>query len=198
MLAPLLKRILSLRPTDTNVSGLVGTGPGGKCVELLWRQHVGSPGKIGNTILPMRPERILATPDSPMEMGPCNAEAIAVSRILGTPEIPPRTIACHTCCETLRRPPNWLATARELALRRCMLQENGDQIVEDFLHNLGPVRHREEDRTRERPTENSRGAEHHRARRRVGAQSLRGGRGLRSDLLEGPRGSGIGCATHKK
>ena len=60
-----------------------------------------------------------------------------------TPEIPPRTIACHTCCETLRRPPNWLAAARELALRRCMLQENGDQIVEDFLHNLGPVRHRE-------------------------------------------------------
>ena len=28
-----------------NVSGLVGTDPGGKCVELLWRQHVGSPGK---------------------------------------------------------------------------------------------------------------------------------------------------------
>ena len=83
-----------------------------------------------------QPEKILTTPDSRMEMGPCNTESIGVSRILGTPEIPPRTIACHTChtcCETLRRPPNWLPAARELTVRKC--SKNGDQNVQDFLHN---------------------------------------------------------------
>ena len=131
MLAPLLKRILSLGPTYTMC--LVSSRP--TLAESVANFSSGSawvhPGKIGNTILPKGPERILATPNSPVEIGPCSAEATAVSRILGPPEIPPRTIECHTRCETLRCPPNWLPAARELTLRRSMMLENGDQ---QFLH----------------------------------------------------------------
>ena len=88
-------------PTDTMclvTSGLLAESVSNFSGGSAWVH----PGKIGNTILPMRPERILATPDSPMEI------RTAVSRILGPPQIPPRTIACHTRCETLLRPPNWL------------------------------------------------------------------------------------------
>ena len=67
--------------------------------------------RLATRILPMRPERILATPDNPMEMGPCNTESIAVSRILVAPVIRPRTHCVCGCCETLRRPPHWLLAA---------------------------------------------------------------------------------------
>ena len=189
MLAP-LKRILSLGPTDMC---LVSSGPTlADVANFSGGRSWVHPGKIGNTILPMGAERFLATSDSPVEMGPCSEETTAVSRILCPPESQPRTIAYHTRCETLRCPPNWLPSARELKLRRCMMLANGDQTVEDFLHNWGPVGHGE--RTAQESVQSRTPVE----QRRVGARSLRGGRGLNSNLLERATGSGIDCAKHKK